>query len=433
MERGEDPRRIRIVDIRPPTRRDLKELASGVDFAQADITNRDALSKAFNKPWPSSTLPGEAEPKLTVFHTAAIIRFFERHPSLLPQSDGINLKGTQNVVDTAREVGASTLVYTSSGSVAVRRSRFWLWPWQKEPKYFMQIINDDDTILPKQHDEFFSNYAVSKLNAERAVRNADGSKSGNSVIRTGCVRPGNGIYGPGGDILVDRLLREKVNPTWVPTVMQSFIYVENCSLAHLCYEQCLNDLQAGSKNPDIGGQAFNITDAGPTPTYGDVYTAVNILSKGAATFIYLSPTFILFVSHLVEWYYVARHLLVQSSLRVLGKLVPAIRGDIIFLQPSMFALTNVHLIFDDSRARAAPEKGGLGYNPLFNTLEGVCKVILEYEKNGGEVVDRAVAGHPEPTTLTFDPTMSEKGVVEVVEAVEKISNNLKVDAKNVWN
>lgn len=408
-------------------------MASSVDFAQADITDLDALLKAFQKPWSFSTSPGEPEPKLTIFHTAAIIRFFERHPSLLSLSDKINLEGTTNVINAAKEVGASTLVYTSSGSVAVRRSSFWLWPWQSEPKYFMQVLNDDDGILPKKHEEFFSNYAVSKLRAERVVRGADGSKSGNGVLRTGCVRPGNGIFGPGGDILVDRLLREKVNPTWVPTVMQSFSYVENCTLAHLCYERRLNELQEGSKNPDIGGQAFNITDAGPTPTYGDIYTAVNILSKGAATFIYLSPTFIMSIAHLVEWYYVARHLLVQSSLSFLGKLFPAIRGDVIFLQPSMFSLTNVHLIFDDSRARSPPEKGGLGYNPPCTTLEGVCKVILEYEKSGGEVVDRAVAGHPEPTTLIFDPTMSEKGVVEVVEAVEKISNGLKVDPTKAWN
>lgn len=297
----------------------------------------------------------------------------------------------------------------------------------------MQVITDDDGILPKKHDEFFSNYAVSKLRAERAVREADGSKSGDGILRTGCIRPGNGIFGPGGDILVDRLLREKVNPTWVPTVMQSFSYVENCTLAHLCYEQRLNELQAGSENPDIGGQAFNITDAGQTPTYGDIYTAVNILSKGAATFIYLSPTFILSIAHLVEWYYVGRHLLVQTPLSFLGKLFPAIRGDVIFLQPSMFALTNVHLIFDDSRARSSPEKGGLGYNPPCTTLEGVCKVILEYENSGGEVSDRALTGHPEPTAPTFDPTVSEKSVAEVVEVVEKVSNGLKVDATKVWN
>ncbi|CAL1708960.1 unnamed protein product [Somion occarium] len=427
LQRGEDPRKIRILDIRPPSRKDLKEAARDVDFIQVDMTDADAVFKAFQKPWPATE---ERTPELTVFHTAAVIRFFERHPDLLYLSDNINLEGTKNIVNAARAVGASALIYTSSGSVAVRRSRFWLWPWQSEAKHFVQVITDDDNQLPKRHEEFFSNYAVSKLHAERFVRDSDGSKSGDGILRTGCLRPGNGIFGPGGDILVDRLIRDKVNPSWIPSIMQSFIYVENCSLAHLCYEARLIELQSGNSNPDIGGQAFCITDAGPTPTYLDVYNAVGTLCKGAVSFIYLSPTFMLSIAHLVEWYYLARHFLVNSSFAFLGRLFPAIRGDIIFLQPSMFALTNVHLLFDDSRARTSSEKGGLGYTGPCTTLEGVCKVVLEYEKNGGEGTERAVAGHPEPTKLKFDPTLPERGVVEIV---GKISSGLGVDPTKTWN
>jgi hypothetical protein len=36
---------------------------------------------------------------------------------------------------------------------------------------------------------------------------------------------------------------------------------------------------------------------------------------------------------------------------------PSVRN----LQPPLFSLTAVHLIWDDSRARKSPEKGGLGY------------------------------------------------------------------------
>ncbi|KAI0073644.1 NAD-P-binding protein [Panus rudis PR-1116 ss-1] len=480
IQRGEDPKRIRVLDIRPPERKDLKEAALGkVDFIQVDMTDRDAVIAAFQKPWPTSSID-TILPELTVFHTAATIRFFERHPALQYLSDRINYEGTKNIVLAAQQAGASALVFTSSGSIVVRRNRFWLWPWEREPQFFTQVITDDDAQLPKRHEHFFSNYAVSKCKAERFVRDADRSSSagGRTVLRTGCIRPGNGIYGPGGDILVDRLLREKVNPTWVSTFVQSFVYVENCSLAHLCYEQRLIEIErqqrdaSGEKNPDIGGQAFCVTDSGPTPTYGDVYGAVGTLSNGQVICIHLSLTFMLFIAHLVEWYYLLRHFLLHPSsttsssdtpssapsrrpsrLRtwLVMHLLPALSGNIVFLQPSMFALTCIHLIFDDSRARLPPAKGGLGYAEARTTLEGVCNTVYQWQKNGdGDGVDRAIAGHDNPTSpsssttntettlsgttspnpgLAFDPTVPEKAVGEIV---EKISHGL-VDPKRVWN
>lgn len=63
------------------------------------------------------------------------------------------------------------------------------------------MINDDDTLVPKHHEDFFSNYAVTKSEAERRVRAADKAASGKTILRTGCIRPGNGVFGPGGDML----------------------------------------------------------------------------------------------------------------------------------------------------------------------------------------------------------------------------------------
>ncbi|KAI0790443.1 NAD-P-binding protein [Abortiporus biennis] len=412
LQRGEDPRRIRILDIRPPVRQDLqKGLARDVDFIQVDVTNAEATDAAFQKPWP--VIPGESTPDITVFHTAATIRFYERHPSLLHLSEKVNLKGTENIVAAAKKAGAKTFVYTSSGSVSVKRTRFWLWPWQKEPKYFVQAINDDDSLLPKRHEDFFSNYAVSKLTTEHFVRSVNGTPSGNGIIRTGCLRPGNGIFGPGGDILVAWILTKKVNPSWIPTIMQNFIYVENCSLAHLCYEQRLIELQNGSKNPDISGDSFTITDSGPVPLYGDVYNALVLLSQGSTSMIYLSPTLMLSIAHLIEGYYLTRHFLMNSSFAFLGQFLPPIVGDTVFLQPSMFALTNVHLLFDDSRARLSPEKGGLGYDSAITTLEAVCKVVVEHFKGDGKGTLRPLVDvHTDPGH-GFDLTKPQFGTGEV--------------------
>lgn len=391
MQRGEDPRRIRVLDARLPVREDLqKDRIGEVDFIQVDITNRQLVEEAFLKPWAEAGLESR-EPELTVFHTAATIRFYERHLDLLYLSNNVNVCGTRNILDAARLVGAKTLVYTSSGSVRVKRTGFWLLPWQKEPEFYTQVIDDnDDSAWPRQHDQFFSNYAVSKLNAEGRVRAADRSKSGSGVIRTGCIRPGNGIYGLGGDLLVGAYLVRKMNYTWLDNILQSFILVENCSFAHLLYEQRLIELENGSSNPDIGGQAFSVTDAGPPPTFGDIHRALHILSNGEAKFQHLPPSALLGLAHIVEWYHLARHFLRKSRFAFLSYLMPPIVGSLLFLQPSMFALTNINIYFDDSRARAPPEKGGLGYDTECSTLMGVCQVVVHHFRSGGKGTARPI-------------------------------------------
>jgi nucleoside-diphosphate-sugar epimerase len=192
LQRGEDPRRIRIIDIRPPTRYELTiGEAKKIQFVAADITNSASVKAAFHAPWADDIPLSTA---ITVLHTAANLRFYERHLSLLSNSARVNVNGTQNVLDAARSVGATALVYTSSVSVAVRSSRFLLWPWEPEPRNFVQPISDDDNLIPKRHEDFFSNYAVTKTEAERRVRAADKTASGGGFLRTGCIRPSN-IFG----------------------------------------------------------------------------------------------------------------------------------------------------------------------------------------------------------------------------------------------
>lgn len=189
---------IRVLDIHRPSRADLTTgLGKDVDFVKVDMSDAPALTAAFQAPWPPSSSPSDCG--ITVFHTAANIRFYERHPALLPRSARVNIRGTQNVVDAARSIGVSILVHTSSASVGVRSNRFLLWPWETQPKHYVQALNDDNGMLPKRHEDFCSNYSATKVVGEGVVRGANGTRSGErgGVIRTGCVRPGNGIFGPG--------------------------------------------------------------------------------------------------------------------------------------------------------------------------------------------------------------------------------------------
>jgi nucleoside-diphosphate-sugar epimerase len=374
------------------------------------VSDGEHVQAAFSAPWPPSYDDDDPEEfsaaaaEITVFHTAANIRFYERDQRLLHLSDRVNVEGTRHVLEAARATGASILIYTSSGSVSVRRTRLWLWPWEQRPKFIVQTFkDDDDSRLPAHHDEMFSNYAASKLKAERLVRVADGTPLGSGkvwgqqrrVLRTGCLRPGNGIYGPGGDILCGAYLARKVNPSWAQDVLHNFIYVENASLAHLCYERRLIDKGRGSTNPDIGGQAFCVVDDGPPVTYGDVYTVLSTLTDGRTVFPRMSATAMLLLAHVVERLHVARSLMTSSSspvIRYLGRFVLAPNEDIINLQPSLFSLTMPHLIWDDSRARASPQSGGLGYEPQWTTLSALCKLVEEHKRAEGRFESRSMGG-----------------------------------------
>ncbi|EIW77217.1 NAD(P)-binding protein [Coniophora puteana RWD-64-598 SS2] len=428
IERGEDPRRIRILDIRQPTRPDLLSgPAKSVAFFKVDVSDSKAVDDAFTAPWP---LP-EEDAHTTVFHTAANIRFYERHLSLLPRSTRVNEQGVQNVISAAKAIGASAMVYTSSGSVAVRRSRFWLWPWEREPAHFVQLIDDNDALVPTRHDDFFSNYAASKIRGERAVRAAHlspTSKDGRR-LRTGCVRPGNGVFGPGGDILCGAYLVRKHNPTWVNHILHSFVYIENCALAHLQYEACLlassadapsSSGSASPSRPDVGGQAFTITDAGPPMTYGDAYTALNTLDP-ETVFPRMSSTAMLLLAQLFEAIYLTRAFLTAPSapplVRALARaLVPDLDGDVVNLQPPLFALTSVHLVFDDSRARRAPEQGGIGYSGPYTSLQGLCRTAEDYFKAGQNGEERSMSGG---VSFGFGMVKAQRGVDKVQRAVEK--------------
>ncbi|KAF9446582.1 NAD(P)-binding protein [Macrolepiota fuliginosa MF-IS2] len=392
LDRGEHPSHIRLLDLRPPPSTTLKSaLKTGVQFIKVDVSDPDAVLSAFSSPWPTTTT---TPTPITVFHTAANIRFYERFVWQLPFSARVNVEGTRNVVEAAVRVGADVLVYTSSGSIGIRSNRFLLWPWEAGPRFHVQVIGDGDQGREAgwMHEDFFSNYAVSKRMGEGLVREAngrlllsEGSKKVGKVLRTGCIRPGNGVFGPRGDMLCGAYVARKTNPTWIQHLISSHCYVENCALAHLLYEQRLVALSSSPSpsSPDISGQAFNIRDPGPTPTNGDVFTTLTTLTAGECHFPFLSPTFMLLVAHLIEFYYTLPDVFF-THLRF-----PRVTGSLINLQPSLFSLVQVHLVFDDSRARLGVGQGGLGYKGGWTTLEALHKTVEEHYKSLSEGSVRA--------------------------------------------
>src|ERR1700761_8608771 len=121
-------------------------------------------------------------------------------------------------------------------------------------------------------------------------------------------------------------------PTWVPNVIQTPIYVENASIAHLSFEHALI---AGR---DVGGKAYFVTDPHPAVEFRELYDALTLLTEGRTSFSHLPPVLMLIFAYLVELY------------TLIPLPLPPIKpsADILNLQPPIFSITSLHLIIDDS-------------------------------------------------------------------------------------
>ncbi|KAG8161318.1 hypothetical protein KVR01_009582 [Diaporthe batatas] len=390
LERGQPPHTIRIVDFHAPHRRDMLEhpLFGGVGFCRADISSRESTDAAFLRPWGGGDDDSVARLPLTVFHTAAVIVPSARSRLVGGFCDAVNVGGTENVLAAARRAGADVLVSTSSASISIRPVGLWVapWPWERWgafPRGYCQVLEESDFFRPlRRHGEFFGNYPASKARAERIVCGANCRG-----LRTGCVRPANGVYGHPTDNTVGGPLNSQVTPSWTSHVVQSFVHGINCALAHLQLESIL--AEAGSHSSPQAGRPYCITDPNPPIFYGDLY---NLLSKLAATpfrLVPLPPVPFVLLSYLVESYSLLPHRLPGY----LARLVPPLRGDIKHLQPGLFSICT-HLVADNADAGRAVGEGGLGYRGVLTTLEGMCQELVDWNREQDEHAARAAPAAP---------------------------------------
>lgn len=208
LERGQPPNTIRIVDFQVPHRSDmLRGAAKLVDFRKTDIASVESTEAAFSAAWDD---PAIAQLPLTVFHTAAVIIPSARCELVNGFCESVNVRGTENVLAAARRAGADVFVSTSSASIAIRPVEFWgrPWSWSEFPRYYSQILDECDFFQPlRSHQEFFGNYPASKAKAERIVCAANDMQ-----MRTGCIRPANGVYGHPSDNLLGAPLNMQTYP-----------------------------------------------------------------------------------------------------------------------------------------------------------------------------------------------------------------------------
>ncbi|PTB64468.1 putative 3-beta hydroxysteroid dehydrogenase/isomerase family protein [Trichoderma citrinoviride] len=371
---GTPPEAIRIVDVRRPftfEEQFCHEPASKVAVVQTDITDEAATLKSYEVPWPEAV----ANLPLTVFHTAGVIRPFERYAMFYERTSRVNVTGAMHSLQAAKKVGASIFVYTSSSNAALKQVKWLFAPWarRQQPQGLVQLLDNSDFFEPLRPPTGYpTNYARSKAEAERLVCGADervagaGSSSSASRIRTGVIRPGNAVYGHVRDNVVGRMLGLKHCPTWVAGNVQSWCHVQNASLAHLLYEDAL----LGDHVDRVAGRPYIVTDRGKPLRFDDVYRLLDTASTTGLKVSYPPPVLMLVLCYLVEWY----ALVVNMVPKVLQRWVSEPGEPLRWVQPGVFA-TGLNRVVDDSEARRGVEEGGIGYRAGCSTVEGMCEMV----------------------------------------------------------
>ncbi|KAI0057813.1 NAD(P)-binding protein [Artomyces pyxidatus] len=364
---------IRILDLVPPPP-DLAEHPS-VTYTWMDVTSPASVSAFLSAPFLSTGAPPSV-----IFHTAAIIRFWERASYAWETTARVNVAGTRNVVDAAKALPTGTvLVYTSTSDIVIPRPRFMqLGKDYASPPWNTTVISDADA--PLVPDAVSTGcYARSKVQAEQLVLAANGVDG----LRTGSVRPGQTITGPNDNFYSGTLTMERV-PVFDRRWSHTNVCVWDAAAAHLALEDALRR-EPGA----VGGEAFLVTGNGPAWGMQEAREALNVSSRFASqprvhyssrplVFDEVQPLFIFVLAHLVEAFLFLRYYFLLPFFAVVGsrpRLTPSWMGDMIFLQPATLDYMR-DVVIDDSRARKM-----IGYRPQWQTAQ-VMKYTVDQIESG---------------------------------------------------
>jgi hypothetical protein len=166
---------------------------------------------------------------------------------------------------------------------------------------------------------------------------------------------------------------------WIEHIRQNFVSGENISLSHLLFESALL-----APNPIVGGKTFVIGDPNPTVAFSDLYLLLSTLSATGFKTTSIPGLPLLLFSYIVEQYHT-----LQSRI---PNVLPGLPDDLKMLQPTLFNISNGHFIINDSAARKSVEIGGLAYEGVCTTLEGVCMQVKKWNEEHEGVKDSEKVG-----------------------------------------
>ncbi|KAJ7049493.1 hypothetical protein C8F01DRAFT_1183475 [Mycena amicta] len=355
--RGE--RNVRILDVNAPPPDILNNPA--VSFVKTDITSLDSVRDG---------LMAQGKPPTVIYHVAAIIRFWERAEYCFSASYNVNVLGTKNVLEVAKELPNAMLIYTSSVDTVLPMPKFLRVDFDPFPA---QV--SDETPAPKYLHE--GCYARSKRMAEQLVIDAQNSHG----IKTGILRPGGTILGPNDRFVSSTLTMSQV-PIWDEPWCSTPICAWDAAAAHLLYEDALRRI------PDeVSAQGFVITGRGRPWSMENARAVIKHYATRDLVFTKLPPLLIYLMAHVMELFLFLRYFLLYPFTRIAGgkpSLTPHWLGTAVFLQPSTLDVQMLDTIIDDSRARKL-----LNYRPQWDLLQSIRYSVDEIQ-SGNAAAEHAL-------------------------------------------
>jgi len=204
----------------------------GVDYRRVDIRDEGAVLE---------TCRGVD----TVIHNASIVHTKQNRKDIVW---AVNLGGTENMLEAARQNGVPRFVYISSGSVV----------------YEGKDIENGDESLPYSSVSQ-APYADSKIAAEKLVL----AENGKGGMATCALRP-HVVFGPGDNRFMPTLLAKGRNGQLRVQIgrgewLSDYTYVTNMTDAVLLADEAL---AKDGLNSVAAGEAYFITNGEPMPFWG---------------------------------------------------------------------------------------------------------------------------------------------------------------------
>nr|GAT56097.1 predicted protein [Mycena chlorophos] len=336
---------IRILDLTPPAPDVLENPA--VSFVQTDITSLESVRAG---------LTASGTPPSVIYHVAATIRFWERAEYCFPASYKVNVIGTKNVLEVAKQLPNAIFVYTSSVDTVLSMPKFCRVDWDPFPAEL-----SDETPTPRHLHE--GCYPRSKRMAEQLVIEANSSE-----MPTAMLRPGSSILGPNDRFITSTLTMSQV-PVWDQSWTSTHICVWDAAAAHLLLEDALRRIPN-----EVSGQGFVITGRGKPWSMEHGRAAVRHYATRELTFVQLPPLLMYFMAHVMELFLFARYHVLAWITGKLPSLTPRWLGTAVFLQPATLDVQLVDSVIDDSRARKL-----LNYRPQWDILQSIRYSVDEIQ------------------------------------------------------
>ncbi|KAM4559240.1 hydroxy-delta-5-steroid dehydrogenase, 3 beta- and steroid delta-isomerase 1 [Odontesthes bonariensis] len=191
----------------------------------------------------------------TVFHIASIIDVTDSVE--YSEMFGVNVKGTQLLLEACIQENVTTFIYTSTVEVMGPNAR-------GEP-----IINGSEDTVYDSRLKF--NYSKTKMEAEERTLQANGEVLPNGARLATCALRPMYIYGEGCRFLLGHMgdgirSRDVLFRMSVKEALVNPVYVGNVAVAHLQAARSLKDPQ---KRNTVGGKFYFVSDDTPPVSYSD--------------------------------------------------------------------------------------------------------------------------------------------------------------------